>query len=299
MLPYLAEFLEEYAHIRQASAHTLASYRRDLQDFAVFMQAHLGEALTLEVMTQIPARDLRSWQAQRVGRGMQAASNARALSALRSYARFLHRKTDIKLPEILQMKSPKLPQFLPKAPSEEQAETALHAIKDQDQPEWINLRNEALAMLLYGAGLRISEALGLQVQDIARDHLRILGKGNKERQVPLLPIVKAQLQAYLAASPYHGLESQAPLFMGLRGKPLQPAVFQRVLRDIRRMVGLPETVTPHALRHGFATHLLSRGADIRDIQELLGHASLSTTQRYTKVDVARLLSAYQLAHPGA
>ena len=178
---------------------------------------------------------------------------------------------------------------------------ALDALGDDDEAmaPWLAARNHALAMLLYGCGLRISEALSLRVRDVQGSAVRVLGKGKKERVVPLLTVVREAIAAYLEASPYHGGDGEKPLFLGARGKVLQPAIFQRLVRDLRRALGLPESVTPHALRHAFATHLLGRGVDIRDIQELLGHASLNTTQRYTKVDTARLLSAYKDAHPRA
>jgi integrase/recombinase XerC len=301
MLPNLADFLEELTHTRQASAHTISAYRRDLQQFAHFMQTHMGQEITLLSLQNCKQRDLRAWLAARINEGKKPTSNARALSALRSYVRFLHRKMGLELPEILRMRSPKLPAALPKSPSQAQTKAALDGLQISDQnsdsPAWVSLRNEALAMLLYGTGLRISEALSLRADALNSDHLRVVGKGNKMRQVPLLPIVRARIEAYLAASPHHHGDFDGALFMGERGKRLQAAVFQRVLRDMRRALNLPESLTPHALRHAFATHLLSGGAAIRDIQELLGHASLSTTQRYTKIDVTRLISAYQSAHP--
>ena len=167
---------------------------------------------------------------------------------------------------------------------------------------WIAARDHAIAMLLYGAGLRISEALSLTLSDLAtaENSLRILGKGSKERQVPLLSIVRKALESYISQSPFHGGKSGSfPLFIGLRGKKLQAAIFSRTVQRIRREMGLPDNLTPHALRHGFATHLLSQGAELRDIQELLGHVSLSTTQRYTHVDTSRLMDAYTAAHPKA
>lgn len=292
-------FLQSMAHQARASAHTVASYSRDLRDFGFFMQNYLGAPLNASALAALKERDIRAWLAARLNRGMVATSNARALSALRSYVRYMHREHGTANTAILQVSSPKLPKALPRAPSEEQAASALAAMGDDDITPWIAARNHALAALLYGAGLRISEALSLQADAVSGDSIRILGKGGKERIVPLLAVVRSALQDYMEASPYHDIKADMPLFVGVHGKRLQPAVFQRLVQQIRRSYGLPESLTPHALRHGFATHLLGRGADIRDIAELLGHASLSTTQRYTKVDTQRLLKAYKSAHPRA
>jgi len=191
---------------------------------------------------------------------------------------------------------------VPKAPNIAQTHTALEAIAEQERDAWIAARDHAIAMLLYGCGLRISEALGLTVGDLdtAQGSLRITGKGNKQRVVPLMTIVRRAVEHYLSQSPWHRtLHQTMPLFVGLRGKKLHAAIFSRMVQHMRRRMGLPESLTPHALRHAFATHLLSNGAELREIQELLGHASLSTTQRYTHVDSARLLAAYKAAHPRA
>ncbi len=299
--PFLSEFLDDLRAVRGASEHSTAAYGRDLRDFYAFMQLHRGEPLTASKVADLKERDVRAWLAARMQRGLVASSNARALSALRSYVRYLHRVHGIENAAILQVASPKIPKALPKAPSEDQAMSALSALEEEEgtAAPWVAARNHALAMLLYGCGLRIAEALALAPGDIAGDSIRILGKGGKERIVPLLAVVRRALHDYLALSPYHPHNNALPLFVGVRGGALQPAIFQRLLQTMRRSYGLPESLTPHALRHGFATHLLSRGADLRDIQELLGHASLSTTQRYTKVDQARLLKAYQSAHPRA
>lgn len=298
--PHLDGFLEEMAHNRRASSHTCASYARDLRDFAMFMQEYLGEPISAHHIPSLKERDVRAWLAARLKRGMVASSNARALSALRSYVRYLHRNHGIENAAILQVASPKRAATLPKAPSESQASAALEALSDSEHhAPWIVARNHALAMVLYGCGLRISEALSLRAGDANADSIRIIGKGGKERVVPMLAVVQKSLKDYLSQSRYHGNDAGAPLFVGERGKPLQPAIFQRLVQQIRREYGLPESLTPHALRHAFATHLLSRGVDIRDIAELLGHASLSTTQLYTKIDTQRLLSAYKNAHPRA
>jgi integrase/recombinase XerC len=248
---------------------------------------------------------VRSWLAYRVQRGFAKSSNARALSAVRTFFKYLNHHAGIRNLAAQQVPTPKRDKPLPKAPDERQARAALDGLEDDGNVPWIAARDHALAMLLYGCGLRISEALALKLGDIAPSvgGIRVLGKGKKERQVPMLPVIEQALRAYLDQSPYHEdafhRPPDFPLFVGLRGRKLQPAVFQRTLQRLRRRYGLPESLTPHALRHAFATHLLSNGAELRDIQELLGHESLSTTQRYTHVDATRLLAAYNAAHPGS
>ena len=306
----------ELAGVRRASTHTLTSYTHDLTDFLGFLTQYRGENIALKMLPSLHEREVRAWLAARHARGMKAASNARAVSSLRNFCKFLHRHAGLEVKAALQVATPKLSKPLPKAPSEAQANAALEALSEHESEPWISARNHALAMLLYGCGLRISEALHLTLGDVQGDTLRILGKGKKERLVPLMAVVKQAVQQYVDLCPYFRgqvsgarfrqkefSETRNPkpetLFLGVQGKPLQPAIFQRLVQQLRREYGLPESLTPHALRHAFATHLLSAGADLRDIQELLGHASLSTTQRYTKVDTARLLEAYKNAHPRA
>jgi integrase/recombinase XerC len=296
----LRAWLKELTAVRRASAHSATAYLHDVSGFLAFLFQHHGKALTLEDLEKLEERDIRSWLAYRAGRGYAKSSNARALSAVRTFFRHLNEHAGIRNLAALQTATPKLDKPLPKAPSEKQARAALDAFAEQDRPAWIAARDHAIAMLLYGSGLRISEALGLTVADVATggDTLRVLGKGNKQRQVPLLTLVRKAIDDYLAQSPHHWHQDASfPLFVGLRGKKLQAAIFSRTVQRIRREMGLPETLTAHALRHGFATHLLSHGAELRDIQELLGHVSLSTTQRYTHVDTARLMEAYNDAHP--
>jgi integrase/recombinase XerC len=228
-----------------------------------------------------------------MGEDKCAATNARAVASLRSFYRYLQRHYGIENPAALTLRAPRRSPPLPKAVSVKESLAAVQMIADYQQEPWVGLRDRTLLGLLYGAGLRISEALNLTRGDLAGETLRIRGKGNKERLVPLLPAVKNALEEYLAACPW---QSEI-VFYGLRGKRLQPAVFSKQLRILRNAIGLPESTTPHAFRHSFATHLLAEGGDLRSIQELLGHSSLTTTQRYTKVDTERLLSAYSLAHP--
>lgn len=301
----LRNWLREMAAVRRSSSHSIEAYLHDVSGFLAFLHQHLAASISVAQLAILEERDIRSWLAYRANRGYAKSSNARALSAVRTFFKHLNTHAGISNLAPLQVSTPKLDKPLPKSPNIAQTNAALDGLEEGERAPWINARDHAIAMLLYGCGLRISEALRLTCVDVSTDNanLRILGKGKKERQVPLLPIVRKAIDDYLGASPYHepkfNRPPEFPLFVGLRGKPLQPAVFQRTLASLRRDCGLPESLTPHALRHAFATHLLSNGAELRDIQELLGHESLSTTQRYTYVDATRLLEAYNAAHPVA
>lgn len=282
--------------VRRSSNHTLISYQHDIQQFFGFMAGHLGETLSLKNLQALTPRDIRSWLASRAD-DFEATSTARALSTVKNFFRRLEKEEKIENPAIFHIRSPRLKKALPKALGEEQASAALTSIGALHEEEWLNGRDLALLTLIYGCGLRISEALSLQYEDMPRgDVITITGKGNKQRSVPVLPAVRAAIHSYVESCPFP-FSKGSPLFYGKRGKPLDPAVFQLQLRKLRRSLNLPESATPHAFRHSFATHLLSAGGDLRAIQELLGHASLSTTQRYTHVDKKRLLSAYKNAHP--
>jgi len=294
--PHVAAFLDYLAHNKRASKHTLVSYAHDLEHFFAFLQEYQGAKANLATLKVLEAREFRAWLASRMG-DYTASSNARALSSVKSYFRYLEKQGHAKNAAIFHLKSPKIGKSLPKALREVQAAEAMTTIAAGD--DWQSKRDLALLMLLYGSGLRISEALSLKLGEIrGRESITILGKGNKQRLVPILPIVTGAIDAYVEACP-HRIEPSSALFRGTRGGPLDPAIFQKNLRNIRRQLGLPDTATPHAFRHSFATHLLAAGTDLRSIQELLGHASLSTTQRYTHVDSNRLLSAYEKAHPRA
>lgn len=284
------------AHVRKASQHTLVSYEHDMQHFFSFIAEHKGQGLTLGLLQNLTARDIRAWLASRAD-DYEATSTARALSTTKNFFRRLEKEGLIENPAIFHIRSPRLKKSLPKALAEDQADAALQAAGALHEEEWLNARDLALLTLIYGCGLRISEALSLTYGDIPKtDAITITGKGNKQRVVPVLPTVTEAITAYAQSCPYP-FEPDTPLFYGKRGKPLDPGVFQYQLRKLRRSLNLPESATPHAFRHSFATHLLSAGGDLRAIQELLGHASLSTTQRYTHVDKKRLLSAYKSAHP--
>jgi integrase/recombinase XerC len=285
---------------RRVSPHTLAAYGRDLASFLDFLVEHKGGLPGLGALNALLPADFRAWLARRAGNDIGRGSNARALSTLRNFFRFLERRGLVKNAALLAVKSPKLPKPVPKALSADEAQTALDGVASMEREAWIAKRDLAILTLLYGAGLRIGEALSLRRGDAPTGGatLSVTGKGNKTRLVPILPAVANAIGDYLAACP-HALTKDGPLFVGSRGGPLHPRMVQGQMARLRAALGLPEHATPHALRHSFATHLLAGGGDLRSIQELLGHASLSTTQRYTKVDEARLLAVYDAAHPRA
>ncbi len=288
-------------HERRVSPHTLDAYVRDLAGFIAFMAEHRGGVLCLAELDALRTADFRAWLAGRARDGLQRSSTARALSVVRGFFRWLGRAGLAENAAILTVRTPKQVASLPKALTVTEARSALEAVTQSGEPEWIAKRDGAVLLLLYGAGLRIGEALGLtrrQAPAPGQDALVVTGKGRKQRLVPLLPVVTAALRDYLEACPYE-LPPEGPLFVGRRGGPLGARQIQRRLQELRGFLGLPETATPHALRHSFASHLLAGGGDLRTIQELLGHASLSTTQRYTAVDGAGLLAVYERAHPRA
>ena len=284
---------------RRASPHTLDAYGRDMAAFLAFMAGHLGFAPGLDDLAALRVADFRSWLTRRAADGLSRNSTARAMSTVRGFFRFLDRRGRLHNPALAAVRTPRVPKSVPKALDVGEALDTVEAVANFSDDPWIAKRDVAVLTLLYGCGLRIGEALALnRGQAPADDSLRVTGKGNKERIVPVLPIVRDAIAAYLAACPY-GLAGDDPLFVGVRGKRLTARVIQLQMVKVRHMLGLPETATPHALRHSFATHLLAGGGDLRTIQELLGHASLSTTQRYTDVDSARLLAVYNATHPRA
>jgi integrase/recombinase XerC len=282
---------------RRASVHTLDAYSRDLSAFFAFMAEHLGFAPGLQDLEALKVTDFRSWLARRATDGKSRNSTARAMSTIRGFFRHLEKRGLVHNPAVTAVRTPKVPKSVPKALDVAEALEAVETIADFTDTPWIGKRDIAILMLLYGCGLRIGEALSLNRGQVPEgDVMTITGKGNKQRIVPVLPVVREAIDDYLAACPY-AQERTDPLFLGARGKRLQAGVLQKAMRNVRIVLGLPETATPHALRHSFATHLLAGGGDLRTIQELLGHASLSTTQRYTDVDSARLLAVYDAAHP--
>ncbi|HYB05376.1 MAG TPA: tyrosine recombinase XerC [Methyloceanibacter sp.] len=288
---------------RQLSANTSEAYARDIAQFLAFLASHLNRLPTLPQLNAIAARDVRAFLASRRARGVGSRSLSRTLSALRMFFRFLDRRGLGKNDTLRAVALPKLPHSVPKPLTAPKAKALVESahIAAPDTPVWITARDTAVLALLYGSGLRISEALSLARRDAPIrdcDMLRVTGKGDKMRVVPVLPIVREAVEQYLALCPMK-LGSDDPLFVGVRGGPLSPRIIQLLIARARGALDLPETATPHALRHSFATHLLGAGADLRAIQELLGHASLSTTQGYTEVDRDHLLKMYARAHPRA
>lgn len=297
--PHIQEWLNWLNVEKNVSPHTLSNYSRDLSAFFSFLHQYHQETITFDFLKKVSLQDLRAYLTYRATKKISNRSNARALSAMRSFVRYLHRHHPFENPAFERIKSPKLPKTLPRPLTTDDALGVVDA-EAVLQEEWIIARNQALFALLYGAGLRISEALGLHQSDIQPNqlHLKIKGKGNKERLVPLLPEILKRIERYLSLLPF-SRTPKAPLFIGAKGKRLNPGIAQKELRLLRLQLGLPESATPHSLRHSFATHLLASGGDLRTIQELLGHASLSTTQRYTEIADSQLMKLYAQAHPRA
>jgi len=285
---------------RRASPHTVAAYGSDLVQFLDFLTEHRGGAAGLANLAALAPADFRAFLASRAYAAIKHSSSARALSVLRSFFRFLDRRGFTKNAALAAIRTPKLPKALPKALSVDEANAALELAPELARQDWQGKRSLAILMLLYGAGLRIGEALSLTRGEapLKPGAISITGKGNKTRMVPILPAVATAIGDYLHTCP-HELKPDAPLFVSARGKALTARPVQAEMAKLRLMLGLDPRATPHALRHSFATHLLGEGADLRSIQELLGHASLSTTQRYTAVDAARLTAVYDKAHPRA
>ncbi|WP_028751275.1 tyrosine recombinase XerC [Rhizobium leucaenae] len=295
-----SRWLETLREERRLSAHTLDAYERDTRQFLTFLTGHLGGPATIKDIHALRPADFRGFLAARRKDGAGARSLGRNLAGLRSLLRYLEKKGLVNAAGASAVRSPKQPKSLPKPLSDTQAITVVSDEAQMHDEPWIAARDTAVLTLLYGCGLRISEALDLTPEHVrpGATALRITGKGNKTRLVPLLPIVVEAVERYRALCPYH-LDAGTPLFRGARGGKLQPGIIQRGMQKLRSAFGLPDTATPHALRHSFATHLLAGGGDLRTIQELLGHASLSTTQVYTGVDSSRLLEVYDRAHPRA
>lgn len=302
-----AEVERWLAHLgaeRRMSPKTVEAYRRDVAQFLVFLAGHLGGAPSLKRLARLEPRDVRAFMAARRGAGIGARSLMRGLAGARSFARFLERNGKGRVAALNAVRAPKVPKTLPKPLA---IIAAKHVIDTQsrageNRAAWILARDAAVLALLYGSGLRIAEALSLKRQDVpalgAGDAITVIGKGRKSRMVPVLPQVLRLIGEYISLCP-HDLPGNRPLFLGAKGGPLSPRIVQLAMARLRGALGLAETATPHALRHSFATHLLARGGDLRAIQELLGHVSLSTTQIYTAVDTQQLLDAYRSAHPRA
>jgi len=289
-----------YAHLmgeKRMSDATLIHYHGDLSRFFDFLVNHLGGPVEMKDLARLDQRDFRAFLASRRGEGLANRSMARHLSSIRSFFRFMERQGTISNPALAAVRSPKIPHGIPKPLTPQGAKRVIEDVSEAAAQPWIGARDTAIITLLYGCGLRISEALSLQRRHAPlSDTLRITGKGRKERLVPVLEVARKAIDTYLALCP-HALTPDGPLFVGARGKLLDQRILRGVMIRARERLGLPDSATPHALRHSFATHLLSGGGDLRAIQELLGHASLSTTQVYTEADSDRLLTIYDKAHP--
>lgn len=292
-------FLSWLSDERRYSPKTVVAYSRDLTDFLTFLSEHLGGPPSLSDLAGLQLMEFRAWLASLARAEIKDISRARKLSAIRTFFGYLRKRKLVENDRVLLIRSPKVPHSVPKPLSVPDAQLLIDQAGDFETVPWVAKRNVALLTLLYGCGLRIAEALALkEKQAPTGEAMKVLGKGNKERFVPVLPVVRQAIADYLAESPYAG-QPDGPLFRGVRGGQLNQDSARIPIRMLRVTLGLPETATPHALRHSFATHLLSAGGDLRAIQELLGHASLSSTQRYTEVDTARLMIEYEKAHPRA
>ena len=290
------------AHLRAldgAAENTLKAYSTDIAGFLAFLADHRGGTEGLRGIVTLPQADMRAWMAHERGRGVGARSLARSLSAVKGFTAWIADREGLDATAALSTRAPKFRRKLPRPLAVDAALEVLETVGDDAREAWIAARDTAVVTLLYGCGLRISEALGLLgAAHPLPDVLRITGKGGKQRLVPVLPAARRAVADYARLCP-HDISPTAPLFMGARGGPLNPRIISAAMERVRARLGLPATATPHALRHSFATHLLNAGGDLRTIQELLGHASLSTTQAYTAVDTARLMDVYAKAHPRA
>lgn len=295
----LQHWLDSLGALAGRSENTQNAYRGDVTEFLSFMTLHHSERQGLAALERITVSDMRAWMADQRNSDVGARSLARKLSAVKSFYRWLAEREGFEPTAVLSTRAPKFTKKLPRPLAEDAARAMIKTVELQSTSDWVAARDVAVVTLLYGCGLRISEALSLTGADAPLpETLRILGKGNKERIVPVIPAARSAVDRYLHLCP-HPLTPTAAMFRGVRGGALNPGIIQGVVAKARMQLGLPATATPHAMRHSFATHLLSAGGDLRAIQELLGHASLSTTQTYTAVDTARLMEVYNRAHPKA
>lgn len=295
----LANWLDACKALDDAADNTLTAYRGDVLDFVAFLTAHHAEPQGLAPLSRVTTTDMRSWMANLRRQEVGARSIARKLSAVKTFYRWLAQREGFEPTAVLSARAPKFQKKLPRPLSEHAARAMIDTVEVQSATSWQGARDAAVITLLYGCGLRISEALGLTGRDLPLgSSLRIRGKGGKERIVPVLPVAVRAVDTYLRLCP-HPVEPDQALFRGARGGPLNPRLVAKVTEQARMQLGLPATATPHAMRHSFATHLLAAGGDLRAIQELLGHASLSTTQAYTAVDEVHLMKVYEATHPKA
>lgn len=295
----LQGWLEHQKSLKGATQNTLTAYTGDVTEFLAFITGHKGEPQGLSALSKITIGDMRSWMANSRNTGVGPRSLARKLSAVKVFYRWLAAREGFEPTAVLLTRSPKFTQKLPRPLAVDAARDMIETVEMQSLEPWVAARDTAVVTLLWGCGLRISEALGLLGRDAPLPQvMRIIGKGGKERIVPVVDAARDAVSAYTKACP-HILNDDGPLFRGVRGGALSPRAIQKAMAAARMQLGLPASATPHAMRHSFATHLLNAGGDLRTIQELLGHASLSTTQAYTAVDTARLLDVYEQAHPKA
>lgn len=304
----LGQWLEHLKSERRLALKTLDAYERDLRQFCHHLTDYLGHPPRKSDFSNLKPLHMRGYLARRRDAGSGARTLARDLAGIRSFVRFLEKRGEASSAGLTAMRAPRQPATLPKPVKAEEAEQLTRMEQQMHEEPWIAARDAAVMTLLYGCGLRISEGLGLTPADFqisnqtkpaaSAKSIRVLGKGGKTRLVPVLPLVNRAIEEYVRLCPYV-LKTDEPIFRGMRGGPVQPAVVQRSMRVMRGALGLPSTATPHAMRHSFATHLLGNGGDLRTIQELLGHASLSTTQKYTAVDTDALLKTWNAAHPRA
>nr|WP_319947737.1 tyrosine recombinase XerC [uncultured Shimia sp.] len=295
----LQRWLDTQAALNGVAENTLIAYRGDVGEFLTFLSVHKGGPQGITPLTQVSVQDMRAWMARCRASGMSSRSLARKLSAIKSFYRWFSEHQGFDPTAILSMRAPKFQKKLPRPLSPHAAKEVIDTVDMQSSAPWVGARDIAIMTLLYGCGLRISEALGLNNSDAPLPPvLRIVGKGGKERVVPVIDAARDAVDSYLRLSPHLHTPDTA-LFRGVRGGRLSPRIVARTMEATRHRLGLPASATPHALRHSFATHLLEAGGDLRAIQELLGHASLSTTQNYTAVDTAHLMDVYNRAHPKA
>ncbi|MGV3574598.1 MAG: tyrosine recombinase XerC [Devosia sp.] len=292
----IALWMRELGSVKRMADNTLESYGRDLSQFMSFLAGHMGGPISLQSLKELRAADIRAFMAQRREESLGSRSLARVLSALKSFFAFLEREGILATEAFNAIRTPKTPHSLPKPLTVVEAKKTISEVDELEDRPWVAARDMAVISLCYGAGLRISEALALTKGDLESDVLRVTGKGGKIRMVPLITPVRQAIEEYLKLSPFK-LWPEDPLFRGVRGGVLSPRLIQKRMELVRSALQLPPSATPHALRHSFATHLLGKGGDLRAIQELLGHASLSTTQIYTAVDTERLMESYAKAHP--
>lgn len=295
---HVANWQRDLGAVRRLAPLTLEAYLRDLGQFITFLSAHTGGEVSLATFRDLRPADIRAFLAARRNDSLGSRSLARALSAIKSFFGYLEREGVLATEALNTIRTPKQPRSLPKALTVLEAKATIQTTDELEDTPWVAARDMAVISLCYGAGLRISEALGITRADLESSALRVTGKGGKTRLVPLIAAVSQAIDTYLGLTPFHPGPNE-PIFRGKKGGPLSPRLIQLRMQQLRGALGLPPSATPHALRHSFATHLLGKGGDLRAIQELLGHASLSTTQIYTAVDTERLLESYRAAHPRA